>query len=75
MWHARLDMAQAEFVRMQSLHTDGVISQQQFEATESGLKSAQAQQRASQQRLAQAVLAGVQANRQTLVRATVATRD
>jgi membrane fusion protein, multidrug efflux system len=96
MWHARLDMAQAEFARMQSLHADGVISQQQFEAAESGLKSAQAQQRANQQRVAQAqaeverarvdlhtrqhgversqartaeaqaVLAGAQANRQTV---------
>jgi membrane fusion protein (multidrug efflux system) len=54
MWHARREMAQAEFVRMQSLRTDGVVSQQQFDAAESGLKSAQAQQRASQQRLAQA---------------------
>ncbi len=54
MWHARREMAQAEFVRMQALRTDGVVSQQQFDAAESGLKSAQAQQRASQQRLAQA---------------------
>jgi membrane fusion protein, multidrug efflux system len=54
MWHARREMAQTEFVRMQSLHTDGVVSQQQFDAAESGLKSVQAQQRASQQRLAQA---------------------
>ena len=54
MWHARREMVQAEFVRMQSLRTDGVVSQQQFDAAESGLKSAQAQQRASQQRLAQA---------------------
>src|SRR5712691_1018073 len=48
MWHARLEMAQGEFARMQSLHTDGVISQQQFDAAESGLKSAQAQQRMAQ---------------------------
>ncbi len=96
MWHARLEMSQSEFSRMQSLRTDGVVSQQQFDTTESGLKSAQAQQRASQQRLAQAraeveraradlqtrqhgvershartdeaqaVLAGAQANRQTV---------
>src|SRR5215831_18670699 len=50
MWQARGDMAQAEFVRMQALRTDGVVSQQQFDTAESGLKSAQAQQRASQQR-------------------------
>jgi len=96
MWQARGDMAQAEFVRMQALRTDGVVSQQQFDTAESGLKSAQAQQRASQQRVAQAqaeverarvdlhtrqhgvershartaeaqaVLAGAQANRQTV---------
>ena len=96
MWHARMEMAQAEFARMQSLHTDGVISQQQFDASDSALKSARAQWRASQQRLAQAqaevarvrvelqgrqhavershthtaeaqaVLAGAQANRQTV---------
>jgi len=96
MWHARLDIAQAEFTRMQALRTDGVVSQQQFETAESARKSAQAQWRASQQRLtqaqaeverarvelqarqhgversrahtaeAQAVLAGAQANRQTV---------
>jgi membrane fusion protein (multidrug efflux system) len=54
MWRARLDMAQAEFTRMQALHTDGVVSQQQFETAESARKSAQAQWRASQQRLTQA---------------------
>ena len=53
-WRARLDMAQAEFTRMQALHTDGVVSQQQFETAESARKSAQAQWRASQQRLTQA---------------------
>ncbi len=96
MWHARMEMAQAEFARMQSLRTDGVVSQQQFDASDSALKSARAQWRASQQRLAQAqaevarvrvelqgrqhtvershahtaeaqaVLAGAQANRQTV---------
>ena len=54
MWHARMEMAQAEFARMQSLRTDGVVSQQQFDASDSALKSARAQWRASQQRLAQA---------------------
>src|SRR5438093_7120525 len=54
MWHARLDMAQAEFTRMQALRTDGVVSQQQFDTAESARKSAQAQWRASQQRLTQA---------------------
>jgi len=54
MWHARLDMAQSEFARMQSLRTDGVVSQQQFDTAESGRKAAQAQQRVSQQRLVQA---------------------
>src|SRR5215468_5121189 len=54
MWHARLDMAQAEFTRMQTLRTDGVVSQQQFDTADSAQKSAQAQWRASQQRLAQA---------------------
>ena len=54
MWHARMDMAQAEFARMQALHTDGVVSQQQFDTSDSALKSARAQWRASQQRLAQA---------------------
>jgi len=54
MWHARLDIAQAEFTRMQTLHTDGVVSQQQFETAGSAQKSAQAQWRASQQRLTQA---------------------
>ena len=96
MWHARLHIAQAEFTRMQALRTDGVVSQQQFDTAESARKSAQAQWRASQQRLtqaqaeverarvdlqarqhgvernrartaeAQAVLAGAQANRQTV---------
>ena len=96
MWHARMDMAQAEFARMQALRTDGVVSQQQFDTSDSALKSARAQWRASQQRLAQAqaeverarvdlqgrqhavershahtaeaqaVLAGAQANRQTV---------
>jgi membrane fusion protein (multidrug efflux system) len=54
LWHARLDMAQAEFARMQTLHTDGVVSQQQFDTADSALKAARAQWRASQQRLAQA---------------------
>jgi membrane fusion protein (multidrug efflux system) len=54
MWRARLDMAQAEFTRMQALRTDGVVSQQQFDTAESARKSAQAQWRASQQRLTQA---------------------
>ena len=96
MWHARMEMAQADFTRMQALRTDGVVSQQQFDASDSALKSARAQWRASQQRLAQAqaeverarvdlqgrqqavershahtaeaqaVLAGAQANRQTV---------
>src|SRR5438067_5042530 len=51
MWHARMDMSQAEFTRMQSLRTDGVVSQQQFDTSDSALKSARAQWRASQQRL------------------------
>src|SRR5919198_3700542 len=54
MWHARLDIAQAEFTRMQALRNDGVVSQQQFDTAESARKSAQAQWRASQQRLTQA---------------------
>ena len=54
MWHARLDIAQAEFTRMQTLRTDGVVSQQQFDTADSAQKAAQAQWRASQQRLAQA---------------------
>src|SRR5215468_11353292 len=54
MWHARLDIAQAEFTRMQALRTDGVVSQQQFDTSDSALKSARAQWRASQQRQAQA---------------------
>ena len=54
MWHARLHIAQAEFTRMQALRTDGVVSQQQFDTAESARKSAQAQWRASQQRLTQA---------------------
>ena len=96
MWHARMEMAQTEYTRMQTLRTDGVVSQQQFDASDSALKSARAQWRASQQRLAQAqaeverarvdlqsrqqavershahtaeaqaVLAGAQANRQTV---------
>jgi membrane fusion protein, multidrug efflux system len=54
MWHARLDIAQADFTRMQALRTDGVVSQQQFDTADSARKSAQAQWRASQQRLTQA---------------------
>ena len=42
MWHARMDMAQAEFARMQALRTDGVVSQQQFDTSDSALKSARA---------------------------------
>jgi membrane fusion protein (multidrug efflux system) len=61
LWHARLDMAQAEFARMQALHTDGVVSHQQFETADSALKAAQAQWRASQQRLAQAQAEGERA--------------
>jgi membrane fusion protein (multidrug efflux system) len=61
LWHARLDMAQAEFARLQALHTDGVVSHQQFDIADSALKAAQAQWRASQQRLAQAQAEGERA--------------
>ena len=54
MWSARMDMAQAEFTRIQTLRADGVVSQQQFDTAESARRSAQAQWRASQQRLTQA---------------------
>ena len=61
LWQARLDMAQAEFARVQALHTDGVVSHQQFETADSARKAAQAQWRASQQRLAQAQAEGERA--------------
>jgi membrane fusion protein (multidrug efflux system) len=50
---ARLDMARTAFERIQRLHADGVVAQQQFDEADSGLRAAQAEWRASQQRLVQ----------------------
>lgn len=51
---SRLDIAEREAERMRRLLADGVIAQQQADTAASTLKTAQAQWRASQQRLRQA---------------------
>jgi len=56
MAQTRLELAQRDATRLQALLTDGVVAQQQFDIADTALRSAQAQVRASQQRLVQAHL-------------------
>ncbi|HEY7489553.1 MAG TPA: biotin/lipoyl-binding protein, partial [Candidatus Tectomicrobia bacterium] len=56
MAQTRLEMAQREATRLEALLRDGVVAQQQFDTADTARRAAQAQVRASQQRLVQARL-------------------